>query len=870
MDAFMQKVIAQAQLSDYSLTFADFNVLQNATKHEERMGVVLKIGCIMDRALFEEITALPLSSGTTSDGNVVPIATLASGASSLGGGSVASDSTSHSSSALGGGSSANGGSTVSGGSAAGEVGGGSAAGGGFQGMVAGASSVGGGSSEATVAGEAAIAQMNADVRRIMAPHKFTGTVTGDARKDLRLAVCWLGTKQDRCFVQDKEGGGSSKVVFKCNCGKCPRKIIAALKNGTNKGGGYWMLHKNTEVDDFMKSTRCTSKVRVIICSLSLSLSQTNNSKPPPPYRLCSLPHPTTPQANPSTLELKYMLGSDIKINPRMTAKNGLKLCQERGAPDATAKSIYNTKEAVKKEELDTYHTDFSRMPEFFERFVRQNSGSVAKVFTTERSYRTATGTHNLKHFTKAFVVFKPCVDIIRKVGLPTHYLDGTFSNHAIYNGVYLFLVGRDSNNNILLLALMVCEKEDGDSYGKFAEELVNAGCGDIFGVAQPADEEEAAYVSSDLFNGERPVVLCDRGKGMNTFFDGPLAEKKLRRLWCCWHLLNNCNGNVKKGEGLTRKDYWGLQGSESEEEFVRKYRTLKKTHPAAIAYLDKFDRKEWVCYAMMKKNGDVCLHNHTTNGPVESANNVFKEIREKGPLQVLQHIFLKVSATIQSRHEEAEKLLAEPADKRKLFTEYYNQIFKGQHFMVKDYTALSMDPPNVGYIAYKGNLDKAHQVDLREKSPCSSCNFRNNNGVDCVHILKFLTQASGGGGLNWEDYSKSDRCPNYTRLTNYADAYKNAALIVPVLQEIKPKDISLNILEDGTTVPVDPSAIHQPLHRKKPKRGPKKRKPYPSKGLLATTHSHESITASTTIDFVPGERSRRAGAGTNRHRGGGR
>ncbi|GMH72090.1 hypothetical protein TrRE_jg5631 [Triparma retinervis] len=763
MDAFMEKVVAAAATRDYTLTASDFGVLLNATTHEERTAALRQIdGLELDEALLAEISALPLSSETSSNGNAIPNTT---------------------------------------------------------------SSAGGGS-EAVVAGELALAEIKREVQLILPPHKFTGSTTSDPRQDLSFAVRRIGTMQGQHFKQLKGGGGGggSKIVFACDCSNCNTKIVAR-KLGVTGGGGYWMLHKDTKVEDFMKSTRCTSKAKI------------------------------------STLELVPMIGADIQSNPSISAKIGLRLAEQRGAPETKAKSIYNAKAHMKKLDLNTYPSDFSRMAEYFEKFVAKNPGSVAKVFTTDHSY----GTYTQKHFTKGFVVFKACVDIIRKVGLPTHYLDGTFSKHDIYNGVYLFLVGRDSNNKILLLAIMICETEDGASYSKFADELAAADCGDIFGDAQAGGEEEAAYVHSALFNGERPVIFGDRGKGMNKFFDGFFASRKLLRLWCCWHLRLNCNDQANKGEGLTTGDFWGLQGSESVEEFEKKRKILKNTHPSAINYLDKFERSEWVCYAIIEKN-DVSLHNHSTNGCVESCNGAVKEYRRLAPLQFLQNIFLYISKQIQSRHREAEKLLALPEDKRPLFTKYFNTIIGGQTARTNQYSSATMGPDS-GYITFKGDIEKAHTVELKKKYPCSNCNFRQNNGIDCAHTLKFLSSSSSGEGLSLEDYSKSDRCPKYALLKNYADAYKNAAVFVPVLQDIKAKDIGLKILEDGTAVPVDVSAILAPLHRRPVAPGPKRKKPYPSRGLGVTTTS--TLTASSTIAKGHAGRPRRPGAGTNRHREGG-
>ena len=156
---------------------------------------------------------------------------------------------------------------------------------------------------------------------------------------------------------------------------------------------------------------------------------------------------------------------------------------------------------------------------------------------------------------------------MKKVGLPTFYLDGTHCKHNIFDGVMLLLVGRDSNNHTVPVAVLICRSEDGDSYETFAKECKAAGIVDVLqgenSITAAATEDDAAAqagaaagtaagaaaaAARKVFNGEPPVFFCDRAKGMHKFFDivDEALDKKAVRLNCCLHLFWNVRAQVRR------------------------------------------------------------------------------------------------------------------------------------------------------------------------------------------------------------------------------------------------------------------------------------------------------------------------------------
>ena len=317
---------------------------------------------------------------------------------------------------------------------------------------------------------------------------------------------------------------------------------------------------------------------------------------------------------------------------------------------------------------------------------------------------------------------------------------------------------------------------------------------------------------------------------------------------------------MQKNTTITKEDFWGLQGSESEAEYKKKMKDLQNKNPNAAKYLTDIGPENWVVYAIVKKF-NCTLHGHRTNGVVESANNTFNAIRELSPLNAIQSIMIYVSMLITRRRDEIKKV-----DNNDVFTPYFSKIMNGQVQLLTNYAATKMSDnasDQRACVQWRNDVDKMYNVDLRDSAidkPCS-CLFRQNNGIDCVHTLQAMKLYKT---FTMGEYATSNRCPAYALLQQYSEAYSQASVIVPLLSDIAPKDISVDI---ETSTPADPSAILPPLYRRTAKLGRPKTTRIPNAGSGADSkRSNHQVQVDLLFAQVENERVRRNNAGQNRHR----
>ena len=95
-------------------------------------------------------------------------------------------------------------------------------------------------------------------------------------------------------------------------------------------------------------------------------------------------------------------------------------------------------------------------------------------------------------FSSLFFYLSAVEKVLGKAGFPTLAVDGTHSRHVFYkhNGLALFLVGRTSDNKLLVLAFMICDKENGANYTMFAKKCKQAGLGDLLDAAESFDGQK--------------------------------------------------------------------------------------------------------------------------------------------------------------------------------------------------------------------------------------------------------------------------------------------------------------------------------------------------------------------------------------------
>jgi hypothetical protein len=199
-------------------------------------------------------------------------------------------------------------------------------------------------------------------------------------------------------------------------------------------------------------------------------------------------------ANPTTRELTKTIGSDIQANLAISGKSMNSLLEQRGCGGAKAHNVYRARKVVLHDLDGTYVQDYGKIPEWCNEYERLNPGSKA-VFSVFSSSSVYAG-----EFKDLFVSFGANVDVVKETGLPTFSIDGCHSKHLIWKGQFLLLVGRDSNNQIVILAILACDTENGENYLRFAELCEQAGIGPLLNGAAPAGEEEK-QVKWHLQNG---------------------------------------------------------------------------------------------------------------------------------------------------------------------------------------------------------------------------------------------------------------------------------------------------------------------------------------------------------------------------------
>ena len=130
-----------------------------------------------------------------------------------------------------------------------------------------------------------------------------------------------------------------------------------------------------------------------------------------------------------------------------------------------------------------------------------------------------------------FVGVGTTIAITYACGMHFSVVDGTFIKHLKFrNGKALILTTRDGNNNVLVLAWLICLTEDGDNYEYFARMCVDVGLG-------------------RYLNKAHSILYSDRGKGVPSFgrlFPGCLAA------FCFRHIIGNIFKHLHRTPGARK------------------------------------------------------------------------------------------------------------------------------------------------------------------------------------------------------------------------------------------------------------------------------------------------------------------------------
>ncbi|XP_023762712.2 uncharacterized protein LOC111911153 [Lactuca sativa] len=233
--------------------------------------------------------------------------------------------------------------------------------------------------------------------------------------------------------------------------------------------------------------------------------------------------------------------------------------------------------------------------------MRTNPGSTVKIYVNVMLDSTT-------YFSKMYVCFKGVKDgwIVacrRVIGVDGCFLKG------ICRAQLLVAMSRDANNNIFLIAWVVVEVENKETWKWFLDLLLD----DI-----------------EMGIGHGLTLISDQHKGLIETVKERVPTAEHRQ--CARHIYANFKKRFK-GEQY-RKLFWAAVASTTQPKFEAEMNSIKKIDPLAYEHLMERDPKSW-CRAFFGVDR-VC--DAYENGILESLNSIIDLVRKRPLITMLEEI----------------------------------------------------------------------------------------------------------------------------------------------------------------------------------------------------------------------------------------
>ena len=199
----------------------------------------------------------------------------------------------------------------------------------------------------------------------------------------------------------------------------------------------------------------------------------------------------------------------------------------------------------------------------------ENEYTVAPKFTIDTYTQSTQNVNNDgRTFKRMYVSFKANIDAAKHCGLKFMAVDACFFKHKTFNRYKLLvLVTRDSNNEVLLLAVAIVPAEDGEQYTWFGQQCNNT-------------PDLAEYMKDG-------VIYSDIHGGIPYFVE---EFENLHHCHCFFHVLGACRVHLKTHHRQQRhfedEDAWRVQKAQTRELYVVALAQLRFKNSAVSYYLN--------------------------------------------------------------------------------------------------------------------------------------------------------------------------------------------------------------------------------------------------------------------------------------------
>ena len=323
-----------------------------------------------------------------------------------------------------------------------------------------------------------------------------------SRSEAVVAIKLHSTMQNRQAVLHLKQSNNRKVLLECACKhgkgakraaaeKCddPRfecKYRVRLRKSKAKGGAAallpWCIVKNTVASDLIHSSNCTVKANI---GSREALEHTRNTS------------------------VRQDVASIVQTIDQISKDNRI--------PAGTIKSHVANNVRLHHAGISNknYEVNWSKLDEWGRRFMETNPGSRYHLEVDAKG-----------RFKRMFVGLGCAAKAAATTGINFSGIDGThFKGHRFTNGKALIIDTRDGENNLLVLALVICLVENKPNYVYFAKN-----CAKVRGL-QP------------YLNRIRALLYSDRHKGI------PAFDRYIPRAYlgnCIEHIIRNARDYVAK------------------------------------------------------------------------------------------------------------------------------------------------------------------------------------------------------------------------------------------------------------------------------------------------------------------------------------
>ncbi|RLN76194.1 hypothetical protein BBJ28_00018507 [Nothophytophthora sp. Chile5] len=194
-------------------------------------------------------------------------------------------------------------------------------------------------------------------------------------------------------------------------------------------------------------------------------------------------------------------------------------------------------------------------------------------------------------------------------------MDGAFMKTPKHGNTMVILVGRNGNNENVVLAVALCPSEDENNCLWFLRNCERAG---ILLVGIP--------------------LFMDRGKG--GIAAGTTMGLQLR--FCTRHIIGNMKSKFKSQFGMELEScVWAIQAAESEDEFTSRLDALAVANTDIAQYVRDIPAGQWALHTAI---ADMKLYGWRTTNFVESENNQALSARHMNPFDFFSALHGKVHA----------------------------------------------------------------------------------------------------------------------------------------------------------------------------------------------------------------------------------